>query len=623
MAKIIDKLGLGIFSALIIVFVLAIYFNAFYYLNASIADRVYEKQPSLKNIIIIKIDDESINKIGRWPWDRDVFSRLLEKTEDAKVVGIDVSFFERSVNDSSFEERLGKQKNVVLASEISYNALYKPIFNSSTGYVNLATNFDGVTRRVNFGLSDESAPFAFEIYRNGWNKNAVPDRGIKLINFADFSGSSVSAYEILQGINKIDFEDKIVLIGATAPDLHDNYFTPISEGIATGGVEIHASIVQNLILGDFLRSQSKWSIILLLFVFGIVGMFIISRFKIYHTMIVLVLFEILYFYTGFLAYSRYNYIIDFIFIPVSAIIFVGAGIGVNYIEERRHNKYITEAFGKYISKDLVQEIINKREKLELGGIKREITIFFSDIRGFTSISEKLSPEELVHFMNEYLTAMTNIIMKHMGTVDKFIGDAIMAIWNAPLIEKDHAKLACESAIEQIRTLKELKKSWISKKLPNVEIGCGINTGDAVIGNMGSEERFDYTAFGDSVNIASRLEGLTKYYGVNIIVSEFTHNLVKNDFKFRKLDKVKVKGKKVPIEVYELCEDYNKAFSMQFEKALKLYFERKFAIARKEFERATKEKKYDLACKLFIARCKEYTKNPPAQDWDGSYELMTK
>jgi len=116
---------------------------------------------------------------------------LLEKTEDAKVVGIDVSFFERSVNDSSFEERLGKQKNVVLASEISYNALYKPIFNSSTGYVNLATNFDGVTRRVNFGLSDESAPFAFEIYRNGWNKNAVPDRGIKLINFADFSGSSI------------------------------------------------------------------------------------------------------------------------------------------------------------------------------------------------------------------------------------------------------------------------------------------------------------------------------------------------------------------------------------------------------------------------------------------------
>jgi len=187
----------------------------------------------------------------------------------------------------------------------------------------------------------------------------------------------------------------------------------------------------------------------------------------------------------------------------------------------------------------------------LGGEKRNITIFFSDIRGFTTISEKLKPEELVHLLNEYLTEMTTIILKNRGVVDKYMGDAIMAFWGAPLDQPNHAELACLTSLEMMEKLKELQKKWKEQGIPSFDIGIGLNSGDAIVGNMGSSSRFDYTAMGDNVNIASRLEGLNKSYKTNILISENVYKRVKGKFKTKKLGYVTVKGKKKEISICEL------------------------------------------------------------------------
>jgi len=200
---------------------------------------------------------------------------------------------------------------------------------------------------------------------------------------------------------------------------------------------------------------------------------------------------------------------------------------------------------------VIDNLIKNPDKINLGGEKRNITIFFSDIRGFTSISEKLEPEELVRLLNEYLTEMTSIIIKDEGLVDKYMGDAIMAFWGAPLDQPDHAEIACSSSLEMMDKLRALQKKWKKEGIPSFDIGIGLNSGDAIVGNMGSSTRFDYTAMGDNVNIASRLVGLNKTYDTNIIISENTYKIIKDKFKTRKLDTVKVKGKKKPIIIYEL------------------------------------------------------------------------
>jgi adenylate cyclase len=616
-----------IFISIFLVFVLLISSDSFFHVRETMSDRLYGNKEPLDNILIIEIDDESINKIGRWPWDRSVHSELLKKLNNSKVIGIDISFFEESDDDFSLEETLSSMDNVVLAAEINENILLKPMFESEFGYVNLQSDFDGVTRSVRTGIHEKIYPFAFKIYQKSWNENIIFKEKEYKINFASSPGTfnSINYYDSLYGDSLENLENKIILIGATAPDLHDTYFVPTSEGISMSGVEIHANIIQNLILDNFLEKQSNSSMILIIFLTSLFGFFLLSRTKIYYSAGISILIILIYFYLSAVFFSKFNYVLDLFFFPLSMLIFTSSGIAINYFEEKKHSSYLTGAFGKYISKDLLKEIISKKHELTLGGSKRIVTIFFSDIRGFTSISEKLSPEDLVSLINDYLTNMTQIILEHRGTVDKFIGDAVMAFWNAPLIEEDHVELACKSALAQINALEKLQKNWKDKNLPEMKIGIGIHTGEAVIGNIGSEDRFDYTALGDSVNLSSRLESLTKQYGVDIIISEDSFKFVRNKFKFRKLDKVKVKGKIKPVTIYELCCDDSKKyveFCAQYEKALNLYFGSKFKLAIKEFKKALKLKD-DLSSQIFIKRCELYIKKNPGKTWDGSFELLSK
>src|SRR3989344_3207262 len=611
MIKNIKSYSIVTFLIIFSIFLIMIYTDSFPNIRSSMTDRLYGGRSPLDNIVIISIDDESINKIGRWPWDRDIFVDLISETKDAKVIGIDVSFFEKSDNDEKLTDILSSTNNVVLAAELNNNKLYKPIFNADYGYVNLKADDDGITRSLE--LLNEPLPFSFLIYKKGWNQDIVFNKNKYFINFVDkpYSFNQIPAYKVLE--EDYDFKGKFVLMGVTAPDLHDNFFVPTSEGIPMPGVEIHANILQNLILDNFVQKQSKEILVLVVLISGIFGFFILSRLKIYYSIFIALSLIILYAFISIFLFSRYNYLQDLIYFPLSIMFFTGSGIGINYIQEKKQKKFISDAFSKYINKDLLKEILDMKTELKLGGEKRTITIFFSDIRNFTSLSEKLSPEDLVSLINNYLTTMTRIILKNKGTVDKFIGDAVMAFWNAPLKEENHAELACKTAIEQIEALNKFDFS----------IGIGIHTGEAIVGNIGSEDRFNYTVMGDTINLCSRLEGLTKQYGVKIIMSESTHKIIKEKFNCRKLDVVKVKGKKVPVVIYELCIDKNEKFNSQFEKALELYLKSNFKQSLKEFESALKIKKDDKSCNVFIERCRYFIKNPPGKNWDGVFEFKEK
>ncbi len=287
------------------------------------------------------------------------------------------------------------------------------------------------------------------------------------------------------------------------------------------------------------------------------------------------------------------------------------------------------SFKKYVPSDLVKELISLNKEASLGGEKKNLTVFFSDIAGFTTISEKLPPEVLVEFLGEYLGEMSQIIMDNKGTVDKYIGDAVMAFWGAPVEFPDHALQGAKAALAYQKRLKELSAIWTSQGKPDFYSRIGLNTGDIIVGNMGYEKRMNYTVIGDAVNLASRLEGINKTYGTTIILGENTYNDVKNQMETRFLDIVAVKGKSKGIKIYELIsekgqlDDQRGSHREIYEKALKQYLERNFKDAKAGFTKAKTILKDDLASDVFIQRCDDFINNPPDKDWTGMYVAKTK
>jgi adenylate cyclase len=301
--------------------------------------------------------------------------------------------------------------------------------------------------------------------------------------------------------------------------------------------------------------------------------------------------------------------------------YLGSEAWRNLVVERK-GRQLKKAFSNYVSPDLVKQIEKNPDKLVLGGEQRELSILFSDIRGFTTVSEDLTPPELVALLNEYLSPMTRIVLEERGTLDKFIGDAVMAIFNAPLDVPLHAVHACRAAVRMLEELQRLNTGFVSRGMHSLDIGIGINTGPAVVGNMGADIRFDYTAIGDSVNLASRLEGLNKLYGSHILVSEDTRQQVPPDmFCFREVDRVRVKGKHKPVVLFELLVDRQELLP-GFEAALEQYRAQAFEAARLMFDELTQQ--YDDGpSRLYSSRCAEYLLTPPPAGWDGIYTAKSK
>ncbi|NWF56562.1 MAG: CHASE2 domain-containing protein [Syntrophaceae bacterium] len=421
--------------------------------------------------------------------------------------------------------------------------------------------------------------------------------------------------------------EKIVLVGLTAPGLFDLKPTPVNS--VTPGMSIHATLLANLLHRDFRVRISPHPAVGLALVLALAtSVTVLLVPGLWHLALLLLAYGGALFLLVYAAFQN-NLWVDGVLLSSSLGLSFAVSAVFSYTTEGRQKRQIKQAFSHYMSDLLVQDLLKHPEKLRLGGEKRVLTVFFSDLAGFTSMSEKLTPEEVVTLLNRYLTAMTDIILASGGIIDKYEGDAIMAFWGAPIPQEDHASRACLAALDNQSRLAELREEFIRMGLPPVHARIGINTGEMIIGNLGSSQRFDFTVIGDSVNLASRLEGAGKEYGTSILISEETYRQAEPAVEVRELDLLQVKGKQLPVRIYELMakKDDLDADRIRvralFAEGLDLYRKQEFDLAAARFNQVLELAPDDGPSKTFFRRCRSYKENPPGPGWDGVYRLTTK
>ncbi|WP_456324784.1 CHASE2 domain-containing protein [Desulfonauticus submarinus] len=727
------------FLILSIIFLLFSFF--LYFLNPSFLHfldlKIFDLEMQLRGkiepsgkVVIVAIDEKSLEKIGRWPWSRNIMAKLVQKIDSfqPKVVGYDISFFEPEKNRVQEEliyltkklkqsKKLDKELFAFLKQRILANFpdlhlattfakckskhILGYYFNFSTkdekfqnldkafkysgiryfqdskaklfipkalkvrhniplilkgagkeAYFNVIPDDDGTFRRYPLTIKYNKnffQPLAVAMYRADDARGSfiyVGKAGVLGVKIKDkfvstdkrcflylnFRGREKSiphipAWKVLE--NKISFKNlnqKYVIVGVTAPGVYDLRVTPF--GVAYPGVEIQATALDNFLKGDYLTRPSFASLfdlfsILILWILATVAILFLNPF--YSLLVVAGVF-FSYWTVNYYFLVKKLYVLNLVYPLLSLLITYLGLITYRILFADKQKRQLRQAFSKYLDPKVVDQVVKSPDSLRLGGEKRELSVLFSDIRGFTSLSEKLSPEELVSLLNEYLTEMTAIVLTEKGLLDKYIGDAIMAIFGTPLYYPDHALAACKAALKMLDRLKELNKRWKDEKDISLNIGIGINTGEMVAGNMGSLDRFDYTVMGDNVNLASRLEGLNKYYGTNILISEFTYNFVKDKINAREIDMVRVKGKVKPVRIYEvLTKEKSMFFSTYKEDYLKfldLYYKGNFNKAKEIIEKLKNNFSEDNLLDVYINRLNYLLANPP-KEWDGVYTFTVK
>lgn len=681
-------------------------------------------------IVIVDIDEKSLQEQGRWPWGRNKLAHLVDKLfADYKIntLGFDVVFAEKDESsglknleeigaksggnlndlvkqlkpkldyDQIFAESL-KGRNVVLGYYFreddgagSVGLLPSASFkdgsfkgkrlgfkearayganldvlqqNAATaGHFNPDPDEDGISRRVpmlishngnlyealsvavartalgqakleagfaeGLGVDDQYA--GLEWLRLGDKIIPVDDEVAALIPYRGEQGSFpyVSATDVLTGkVPPQVLNGKIVLLGTTAPGLMDLRATPVQN--IYPGVEIHANMIAG-ILDQNIKERPAYVLgaeFIILLLAGLLLAFLLPALSpVWATLAagVVLLAGIAF---NLLIWQSANLVL-----PLASFLLLVSGIYVlnmsyGFFIESRGKRQLAGLFGQYVPPELVDEMSKDPTAFSLEGESRELTVLFSDVRGFTTISEGLDPKQLTHLMNEFLTPMTHVIHHSRGTIDKYMGDAIMAFWGAPLADPDHAKHAMQAALEMVHRLDELQTRFKAKGWPEINIGIGLNTGVMTVGNMGSEFRMAYTVMGDAVNLGSRLESLTKNYGVYIIVSEFTKEKAP-DFVYRELDIVRVKGKDKPVTIFEpICELGKEDKSIKdelklYREALRLYRAQDWDMAELQFINLQKMYPQRYLYQMYAERIAYFRKNPPAAGWDGVFTYETK
>lgn len=596
-----------------------------------IIDRFFITEQPDSSIVIVAIDDESLRTIGQWPWKREVFASLLPHLKNAKTVGIDVSFSEPSregeQDDALLAEalaHLSETTTVVLPLQLSVrgDVLNKPLasFTEKTqmGYVNIPLERDGIARETTNTIGTATS-FAHLL---AMDASTIPS--IYRIQYQGKAGTftTIPLSDVLSGaVPESIITGKTVLIGVTATDLHDFVETPFG---AMPGVEVHANSINTIRHHSYPREIPSTASHGTLLALTLLGVLLVTRIR--RLSILLGSLSLLFILSNTVALLSFSYhlILPVLYLNLALLSSAGLSILVQYIFESDEKRRIRTAFQYYLTPKVIDELLAHPEKLSLGGEKRKMTILFSDIADFTSISERLSPTELTSLMNEYLTAMTNIISERNGVVDKYIGDAIMAFWGAPLEDSEQALRACESAREMMHALTKLNTEWRSRGISEIRARIGIATGDVVVGNMGSQSRFNYTVMGDTVNFASRLEGINKTYSTSCIVSEETKNNAPT-LAFREIDMVRVKGKKEANRIFELLfesqtEDRKKLYTF-FEEGYRAYHRGDWSVAVSAFGNALSIAE-DGPSSVLLERAVRYRHTPPT-DWDGVYIFDTK
>lgn len=547
------------------------------------------------DIVIVAIDDFSFNWTGyQWPWPRSYFAEIVNQINKggAKVVGVDILLFEddkNPANDQAFAEALKNSPSAVSIAQIFQNNMegYSsssiqeplPVYQNvldGMGITTVIRDEDAIVRGVQTFETYNDTPYyhwAFEIARLylgvpspsnltndsvQFNGQTVPLRsGQLLINFAGPAGtyptypaSSVAIGDVLEQ-NPDAFRGKIVLIGATSITLQDIYPTPFSAQIPTSGVEIVASAIDTLINAKYLTLAPPWMALLITTAAAILA-YLISRSKrpsLTITWLIVSMAGYLILAVVFFAYGRY------ILPAVTPQIMLFLGVVLPTLEQavsqELEKRRVRSLFSRFISPEMVEQMMATQDLNSLNK-RSDVSIIFSDIRGFTTLSEKLAPEDVVALLNPYLEAMSRVIYKHGGTVDKYEGDAIIAFFGEPVPFKDHAVRAIRASLEMRIALEELREQWAKEgRQSQIEMGIGVNSGEVFVGMVGSEQRINYTVIGDNANLASRLQDLTKTYAWPILISESTYQQVKDEFDCNFADAVTVKGKTQPVNVYKV------------------------------------------------------------------------
>ncbi len=442
----------------------------------------------------------------------------------------------------------------------------------------------------------------------------------------------ISIADLLSGkAKREDVEGRIVFVAATAIGTHDQRVTPLERAIP--GVYVHATLAQNILDNRHL-TRPLYVValeVLLILGIGLIAGVVMTRFEVAGQLTTACLMVIGWTLFDQLVLFR-NGLIVYTVLPVMQIFVTLLAVALwRFLVEQRERRQTKRAFGRYLSHHVMEQVLSNPERyLRLGGHRYEATVLFSDIRGFTTISEALSPEELGRMLNLYMTPMTDIVFEFEGTLDKYIGDAVMAFWGAPLPQENHAMLACRAALRMIEEVERLNTIFEREGLPSIAIGIGLSSGPMTIGNMGSDDHFSYTALGDRVNLGARLEGQTKDYGVDIIISDACCELVKDEMMVRELGSIRVKGKFEPVRIFELVGERAQRqdrlpFIEAFHAGLELFRARRWDDAIARFEEADRlaGEDGDKTSDLYVVWCNEYKEDPPPPSWDGVRVATTK
>jgi len=646
-------------------------------LNTLDADKT---QFAYDDIIIVDTEEEFFDEYGSWPLKRSDIAKLttLIKKLGAEVIALDMlmDFPNGYGEDPILAEALESAGNTIVVAQLEFDGdgnfqgVNHPTETlkvaTESGYTN-HTLIGNKMSRVRFFPEEieESNVWPFAIKTLAMYKGVEPkledgqliigDISVPLDHFNDLwvdlpalppnamflakdTPAGISAGEILFDLQDIPDDEwdeeteelqdliagKIVLVGDTSEVSHDIFTSPIGE---VYGIEFLADTIYTLMNNAPIRPAGDFTEILVFAVLFIAFVLVTMIPKYENALFFLII--ALYVAFGFYMYVYHGIAFSMSYSLIACFLTTGIINLYLFMMERKQKGFIKGAFSQYLSPTVIDQIVENPDMLQLGGEKREMTPFFSDIQGFSTISEGLTPEELVQLLNEYLTAMCDIVSSYHGTIDKFEGDAIIAFWGAPLELPDHATIACHAAIDMQKKNEEMRKTLREQNRPMLYTRIGMSSGSVVVGNMGSADRMDYTMMGDVVNLAARLEGVNKFYQTFTMIPQSTYELAKDDIDTRQLDVIRVVGKKEPISVYEVLERKNQTSSEKsgvvekFLKALKLYEERNFADASKEFEKVLAIDPDDGPSLTYVKRCGVFLETPPEKDWDGVYTFTEK
>jgi adenylate cyclase len=526
-------------------------------------------------IVVVTIDEDSFDGLNlAWPWPRAVHAQFLDVVGRGGpvAIGMDILFTEPSSRGDADDAALGRavdrvRDRIVLAAALTTvgdasfvkQALNPPIpavrGEAAFGSADYDSDADAFVRRATLSRmfqGREWAGFDLLLYRLGQRaglaRGAVRTGEDVLINFRGGAGTfpMVAYHRIVTGeIPPEAFAGKIVLVGATTPTLHDIFPTPFASQAGMSGVEIHANTLETLLRDIPLRRAPRLLVPLLAMLAGALAAWTATSLRPLPAFGIVVAAVVGHLAASHAAFLWSRHWVEVVPVPLALLVSYTGTVAKNFAQEQREKRRLS----RFFSPAVVAEIIRHRDDAKLAADRRRMTVLFSDIRGFTSMSEKMQPEDVVTFLREYLTVMTEAVFKHGGTVDKYIGDAIMALYNVPFEAPDHARRAVRTALEFQERLRPLAERFAAKYGGTLACGVGIHTGDAVVGTIGSEQRLEYTAIGDTINLGSRLEGLTKEFSVPIIMSEATAAEVAGEFGMRDLGEVTVKGKAIPVKIY--------------------------------------------------------------------------